>query len=99
MIVRKGNFKDDHHLSFFPQNKSSFFCACGKACFATAQLPLFLLQEMTAVILAVIACHRRMHDNKNDDSHFVGSEKPLSVKKKQTFSSSHLSSLRNDDDR
>jgi len=58
--ARKRNFEDDDHLTFFFRTKSSFFCACGKHCFATAQLPLFLLQEMTAVILAVIACHQRM---------------------------------------
>jgi len=51
---------EDDHLSFFHKTKSSIFCVCGKACFATAQLPSFLLQEMTAVILAVIACHQKM---------------------------------------
>ena len=40
------------------------------------------------------------NDKKDDDSHFVGSEKPLlSVKQKQTSSSSRLSCLRDDDDR
>ena len=82
--VRKRNFEDDHHLSFFPENSAITFVFTSRD---DGRHP---------------CCHRvsSQNDNKNDDSHCVGSEKPLSsVKKKQTFLSSRLSSLRNDDDR